>query len=157
VQKIVYEPDLTSTDYVLRQLVDGREVQPESKIKVAVGTGVTLHVSYRAEEQNTSVPRLVGLSFAQAKSAVWDNGLNIGKVVYDDSVEDVVMRRKARVYRQSLRQSNSVSRGSELSLYLSCDNNLVDSMRREADAEAKRIEEERRKAAEEAAMAVVEE
>lgn len=157
VQKIVYEPDLTSTDYVLRQLVDGREVQPESKMKVAVGTGVTLHVSYRSEEQNTTVPRLVGLSFAQAKSAVWDNGLNIGKVVYDDSVEDVVMRRKAKVYRQSLSQGGSVSRGSELSLYLSCDKNLVDSMRRVADAEAKRIEEERRKAAEEAAMAIVEE
>ena len=151
VQKIIYESDLTSTDYVLRQLVDGREVHPESKFKVAVGTGVTLHVSYRSEEQNTTVPRLVGLSFAQAKSAVWDNGLNIGKVVYDESVEDIVMRRKAKVYSQSLRQSSSVSRGSELSLYLTCDEELLETKRCEAETEAKRIEEERRKA-EEAAL-----
>lgn len=148
VQKIVYEPDLTSTDYVLRQLVDGKEIHPESKIKVAVGTGVTLHVSYRSEEQNTSVPRLVGLSFAQAKSAVWDNGLNIGKVIYDESVEDIVMRRKARVYKQSLRQSSSVNRGCELSLYLTCDEELLEKSRIEAEAEAKLIEEERRKAEE---------
>ncbi|MBO5671549.1 MAG: aminofutalosine synthase MqnE [Alistipes sp.] len=146
VQKIVYEPDLTSTDYVLRQLVDGKEIHPESKIKVAVGTGVTLHVSYRSEEQNTTVPRLVGLSFAQAKSAVWDNGLNIGKVIYDESVEDIVMRRKARVYKQSLRQSSSVNRGCELSLYLTCDEELLEKSRIEAEAEAKLIEEERRKA-----------
>jgi beta-lactam-binding protein with PASTA domain len=148
VQKIVYEPDLTSTDYVLRQLVDGKEIHPESKIKVAVGTGVVLYVSYRSEEQNTSVPRLVGLSFAQAKSAVWDNGLNIGKVIYDESVEDIVMRRKARVYKQSLRQSSSVSRGCELSLYLTCDEELLEKSSIEAEAEAKLIEEERRKAEE---------
>ncbi len=148
VQKIVYAPDLTSTDYVLRQLVDGKEIHPESKIKVAVGTGVTLHVSYRSEEQNTTVPRLVGLSFAQAKSAVWDNGLNIGKVIYDESVEDIVMRRKARVYKQSLRQSSSVNRGCELSLYLTCDEELLEKSRIEAEAEAKLIEEERRKAEE---------
>lgn len=154
VQKIVYEPDLTSTDYVLRQMVDGREIHPETKIKVAVGTGVTLHVSYRSEEQNTTVPRLVGLSFAQAKSAVWDNGLNIGKVIYDDSVEDIVMRRKAKVYSQSLRQSSSVNRGSEISLYLTCDEELLEAKRSEAETEAKRIEEERRKAEEEALEAM---
>jgi beta-lactam-binding protein with PASTA domain len=113
-----------------------------------VGTGVVLYVSYRSEEQNTSVPRLVGLSFAQAKSAVWDNGLNIGKVIYDESVEDIVMRRKARVYKQSLRQSSSVSRGCELSLYLTCDEELLEKSSIEAEAEAKRIEEERRKAEE---------
>ncbi len=146
IDKIIYEPDLTSTDYVLRQQVDSREVQPDSKMRVAVGTGVTLYVSFRSEEQTTSVPRLVGLSFAQAKSAVWDNGLNLGKVVYDDSVEDIVMRRDARVYRQSLQQSSTVSRGSQLSLYLSCDEAMVDSLRRVAEVEAKLIEEERRKA-----------
>ena len=46
----------------------------------------------------------LGLSYVQARSSVWDSGLNIGNVVYDDSVEDIVMRRKARVYRQSLYQ-----------------------------------------------------
>lgn len=156
IHKIVYEIDQTSTDYVLRQMLENIEVLPESNIKRAVGTGVTLHVSYREDEQNTTVPNLVGRSFAQAKSSIWDNGLNIGNVVYDDSVEDVVMRRKAKVYRQSLRQTNSVSRGSEISLYLTCDEELLKSSKAEAEAEAKLIEKERREA-EEAALATANE
>ena len=156
IHKIVYEIDQTSTDYVLRQMIENIEVHPESNIKRAVGTGVTLYVSYREDEQNTTVPNLVGRSFAQAKSSIWDNGLNIGNVVYDDSVEDVVMRRKAKVYRQSLRQTNSVSRGSEISLYLTCDEELLKSSKAEAEAEAKLIEKERREA-EEAALAAANE
>ena len=145
VSKLVYEPDMTSTDYVLRQEVDGREVQPSTQQRVPVGTGVTLYVSYRREEQYTVVPRLIGLSYAQAKSTVWDSGLNVGKVSYDDSVEDIVMARKARVYRQSLHQSSGASRGAEITLHLSCDEHLVDSLRKVSDAEAKRHEEQRRK------------
>ena len=145
VSKLVYEPDMTSTDYVLRQEVDGREVQPSTQQRVPVGTGVTLYVSYRREEQYTVVPRLIGLSYAQAQSTVWDSGLNVGKVSYDDSVEDIVMARKARVYRQSLHQSSGASRGAEITLHLSCDEHLVDSLRKVSDAEAKRHEEQRRK------------
>lgn len=149
VSKLVFEPDLTSTDYVLRQEINGNEITPSKKLQVQVGTGVTLYVSYRRDEQYTVVPSLAGLSLAQAKKSIWDSGLNIGKVDYDNSVEDIIMYRKAKVYRQSLNQNASAARGSEVNLYLSCNEELIDSAKLVAEAEMKRYEKQRRKAEQE--------
>ena len=91
-------------------------------------------------------PRLVGLSLQQAKGVLWDNGLNVGRVVYDDSVEDLIAQRKARVYRQSQSLGTMLNRGDEVTLYLSCDENLVDSMNVIASRDLKSFEEQRRKA-----------
>ena len=145
VDKLVYEADMTSTDYVLKQYVEGREITPTTRRKCAVGTGVSLRVSYRREEQDVYTPRLVGLSLQQARSALWDSGLNVGKVVYDGSVEDIIARRKARVYKQSVSIGTQVKRGGEVTLYLSCDERMVDSMNVIATKELKSFEERCRK------------
>ena len=145
IDELVYEPDMTSTDYVLRQYVGGREILPTTKRTAAVGTGVTLRVSYRQDEFYVTVPRLVGLSLQQAKSALWDNGLNVGKVVYDQSVDDIISRRQARVYKQSQSLGSRLGRGTEVTLYLSCDEQLVDSLSVEATKQLKALETKRRK------------
>lgn len=145
VEEIIYEADLTSTDYVLAQTIEGHDVRPTSSIKAAVGTGVTLRVSYRREEQYTVAPRLVGLTLQQAKSSLWDSGLNIGNIVYDESVEDIIARRTARVYMQSKPLGSGVRRGSEVTLHLTCNQHLVDSLAVIADRDAKVYEAQRRK------------
>ena len=148
IKELIYEADMTSTDYVLRESVEEHEVTPTSSIKTAVGTGVTLTVSYHRDEQYTTVPRLVGLNLQQAKNNIWDSGLNVGKVVYDESVEDLIARRTTRVYKQSQSLGTSLRRGSEVTLYLTCNMELVDSLAKVADREAKNYEEQRRKALE---------
>ena len=149
ISKLVYEADMTSTDYVVKQKVGSKEILPSTNHRVAVGTGVTLHVSYQQQEQYTHTPRLVGLNLQQAKNTLWDNGLNLKQVVYDDSVEDLIARRKARVYKQSSKIGSSQRRGSEVTLYLTCDEALADSMSVIAAEELKEIEKQRRKALEE--------
>ncbi len=144
VKELIYEADMTSTDYVLAQFVSGREITPTTSRKCEVGTGVTLKVSYRRDEQQVYAPRLVGLSLQQARTTLWDNGLNVGKVVYDDSVEDLIARRKARVYKQSVTLGSQLRRGGEVTLYLSCDEAMVDSMNILASEELRRFEERRR-------------
>lgn len=145
IEELVYEANMTSTDYVLRQVIDGVEVYPSSSLRAPVGTGITLYVSYQREEQYTVVPRLVGLSLAQAKSSLWDNGLNVGEIIYDESVEDVIDRRTARVYMQSKALATGARRGSEVTLSLSCDEHLIDSLRQKAEAEYERHEAARRR------------
>ena len=144
IAKLVYEADMTSTDYVIKQRVGNNEILPTSKRQAPVGTGVTLHVSYQQKEQNTQTPRLVGLNLQQAKNTLWDSGLNLAKVVYDDSVEDIIAQRKARVYKQSSKIGNALRRGSEVTLYLTCDEALVDSMNIIATNELKEMEKRRR-------------
>ena len=73
----------------------------------------------------------------------------LAKVIYDDSVEDLIARRKARVYKQSSKIGTSLRRGSEVTLYLTCDENLADSMSVIAAEEIKELEKQRRKALEE--------
>ena len=145
VDKLVYEADLTSTDYVERQIVGGKEVGSTTKRTVPVGTGVTLHVTYHRDDQNTIAPRIVGLSLVKAKSMLWDHGLNVGKVSYDESVSDIIERRTARVYMQSAAIGSSLRRGSKVDIYLSADDALVDSLRVIAEKEAERAAELRRK------------
>ena len=145
VDNLVYEADMTSTDYVEKQVVRGKEVTPSSRRTVPVGTGVTLHVTYHRNDQNTFTPRVVGLSLAKAKSTLWDHGLNVGQVVYDESVNDIIERRTARVYMQSSAIGSSQRRGTKVDIYLSADDVLVDSLRLIADKEAERAETKRRK------------
>ena len=145
VEKLVYEPDMTSTDYVERQTVSGKEVSSSSKRQVPVGTGVTLYVTYHRSEQYTVAPRVVGMSLAKAKASLWDHGLNVGKIVYDESVGDVIDRRTARVYKQSAAIGSSQRRGAKVDIYLSVDDQMVDSLRLIADKEADRAESQRRK------------
>ena len=145
VDKLVYEPDMTSTDYVEKQVIKGVEVGPNTSRKVSVGTGVTLYVTYLSDNQYTVAPRIVGMSLAKAKASLWDHGFNVGKVIYDESVEDILERREARVYKQSLAIGTSHNRGTKVDIYLSANDNLVDSLRLIADKEAERAEVERRK------------
>lgn len=148
ISKLSYEPDMTSTDYVLAQYVGRKEILPTTNGKYPVGTGVTLKVSYRRDESSVYVPRMVGLSLQQAKHVLWDSGLNVGKIVYDESVGDIISQRKARVYRQSKGLGTTLNRGSEVTLYLSCDEALVDSMNVIASKELKNVEAKRRRAIE---------
>lgn len=148
ISKLSYEPNMTSTDYVLAQYVGRKEILPTTNSKYPVGTGVTLKVSYRRDESSVYVPRMVGLSLQQAKHVLWDSGLNVGKIVYDESVGDIISQRKARVYRQSKGLGTTLKRGSEVTLYLSCDEALVDSMNVIASKELKNVEAQRRRAIE---------
>ena len=146
IAKLVYEADMTSTDYVVKQRVGNNEILPTTKRQAPVGTGVTLYVSYQQKEQNTHAPRLVGLNLQQAKNTLWDSGLNLANVVYDDSVEDIIARRKARVYKQSSKIGTPLRRGSEVTLYLTCDEALADSMSVIATEQLKELEKQRREA-----------
>ena len=146
IDRLVYKEDMTSTDYVVKQSIGGDEILPTTRVKVPAGTGVTLQVSYQEKEQYTSTPRLIGLSLQQAKNTLWDNGLNVADVVYDDSVDDLIACRKAKVYKQTSKIGTQLRRGSEVSIYLTCDKAIIDSMNKVATNDIKELERLRREA-----------
>lgn len=140
IAKLEYKQDMTSTDYVMKQSIGNNEILPSTKLKIPVGTGITLQVSYQPQEMTTITPRLVGLNLQQAKNTLWDNGLNVAEVVYDDSVDDLIACRKAKVYKQSAKIGSHQHRGTEISLYLTCDKTLIDSMNTIANKEVKSLD-----------------
>lgn len=145
IRELIYEPDRVATDYVLREEIGGRQIlSSSSPVTVPYATGVTLYVSYEPEKAMTTVPKVIGMRLSQAQSTLWDNALNVGDVVYDESVKDFKERREAKVYKQSLHQNEGARRGARVTLYLTIDDDMVAASAKRSEAEALQYERRRR-------------
>ena len=98
IEQIVYRPDL-ATNYVLEEYADGKRVSEKSRVQLEAGSGVTLYVG-ESGSVSTLVPKTVGLHLQQAKSRLWELGLNIGKISFDEGI-NLLNQREARVYLQT--------------------------------------------------------
>lgn len=131
-------------DIVTSQSVGGRTITRTSDILMPYGSGVNLTVGYRNGHHITSVPRLIGMRLHQAQNALWTSGLNVNKIEYDSTVTDLKSRRIARVYMQTQPSKKGVKRGTKVSLYLTCDDKLIDSLSKISDHNAKYLDEQRK-------------
>ena len=141
IDKLIYEEDI-ATNYVLAVEVEGRALQPESKVEIEMGEGVTLRVGVELEKNSTIVPKAIGQSLATAKSRLWEQGLNIGQVNFDEGI-NLLNQKDARVYRQSLVHNSGAQLGDAVSLWLTLDDKKVESSSAASDKRATELEEER--------------
>ena len=141
IDKLIYEEDI-ATNYVLAVEVEGRELQPESKVEIEMGEGVTLRVGVEEEKNSTIVPKAIGQSLSTAKSRLWEQGLNIGQVNFDEGI-NLLNQKDARVYRQSLEHNSGAKLGDAVSLWLTLDEKKVESNSAASDKRATELEEER--------------
>lgn len=131
IEQLEYVEDI-ATNYVLQQFLGGVEVTAESEIKVEKGTGVVLKVGVSPEQNMTTVPRLIGRKLFDAKSKLWEQGLNVGQVTYDEGIT-LLNEDEARVCRQSVLQSSQLQLGSTISLHLTLDREVVAAAAAEAE------------------------
>lgn len=119
IEHLVYVEDI-ATDYVLAQFIDGEEVVEGSEMQTEQGNGVVLHVGVSGGAGVTRVPQLLGRSLSEAKSRLWEAGLNVGNVSYEGEI-DVMERNRAKVYWQSAFPTSDMGLGSEVSMRLTID------------------------------------
>ena len=131
IENLEYVEDI-ATNYVLAQIVNGEEVTDQSTIKAEKGSGVTLRVGVSPEQNSTTVPRLISRALFDAKSKLWEQGLNIGTITYDEGIT-LLNQDDARVCRQSILQGTSLPLGSKISLHLTLDREVVAKAAAEAD------------------------
>ena len=132
IEKLEYVEDI-ATNYVLAQYLGGVEITEQSNIKIEKGTGVVLRVGVSPDQNITTVPRLIGRKLFDAKGRLWEQGLNVGQVTYDEGIT-LLNEDDARVCRQSVIQSSQLPLGSTVSIHLTLDKQVVE----EAAAEAER-------------------
>lgn len=132
IEELVYVEDI-ATNYVLGEYYDGQEITADSKMMVEKGSGITLHVGEAGDYALTGIPQLVGRSLHDAQSRLWEAGLNVGDIVYDDGIS-IIDRNDARVYRQSQLPGRSAQLGVRISLHLTTDAAKI----AEAEAESER-------------------
>lgn len=123
IEELIYVDDI-ATNYVLAQYLGGVEVTAESDIRIEKGTGVTLQVGVSQGENSTSVPRLIGRKLFDAKGKLWETGLNVGQVTYDENIT-LLNQDDALVCRQSVLQGTSLALGTKVSVHLTLDKELV--------------------------------
>ncbi len=141
IERLEYEEDI-ATNYVLAELVDGRELTPDSKIEIEMGSGVVLKVGVEPEKNSVIVPKTIGQGLEAAKSRLWEQGLNIGKINFDEGI-NLMNQKDARVYRQSLHHNSAALLGDAVSLWLTLDVKKVESNSAASDKRAQELEQER--------------
>lgn len=142
IAELVYRPDM-ATNYVLEEYCEGKPVTPATRMEAEMGSGVTLYVGVESGHGMTVVPRLVGLPLMQAKGRLWELGLNVGNVDFDEGV-NLLNQKEARVYVQIPGAERSAALGSKVGLRLTLDEQKVDKLRTEAEKQAQAAAEERR-------------
>ena len=91
-----------------------------------------------------NIPILAGYTLQQAKSRLWESGLNVGEVVFDEGI-NLLNQKDARVYAQSPGQERTAALGSAVDLRLTLDCTKSDRTRAEAEKAARGLAEERRR------------
>ena len=143
IEKLIYEEDI-ATNYVLAEIVEGKEMSKESKVEIEMGSGVVLKVGVEPDRNTTIVPKAIGQSLQTAKSRLWEQGLNVGKVNFDEGV-NLLNQKDARVYRQSLNHNATTTLGATVDLWLTLDVKAVEKNSQASDKQARELEEERLK------------
>lgn len=146
IEKLIYEEDI-ATNYVLGEYVGHEQVTDQSKVEIEMGSGVILKVGVQPEKNSTIVPKAIGQSLQGAKSRLWEQGLNIGKINFDEGI-NLLNQKDARVYRQSLAHNSTSTLGATVDLWLTLDEKAVEKSSNASDKAARELEEERLKAEE---------
>ena len=107
-----------------------------------MGSGVILKVGVEPEKNTTIVPKAIGQSLLSAKSRLWEQGLNIGNVHFDEGI-NLLNQKNAKVYRQSLGHNAVAELGSAVDLWLTLDETVVDKSSKASDKVAHELEEQR--------------
>ncbi len=149
IDRLIYQEDI-ATNYVLEERYKNQLITPQSDIQGEIGSGVTLVVGMSPEDSTTVIPKVVGFPLKEAKSRLWEVGLNIGKVSMDKGI-NALNENEARVYVQEPGQSHLVTLGTPVSLQLTLETKKVEQGSIASDREAKELIEARKEAEEAAA------
>lgn len=141
IERLEYVEDI-ATNYVLAEIVEGRELTAEDKVEIEMGSGVVLKVGVDPEKNSVIVPKAIGQGMEAAKSRLWEQGLNVGKINMDEGI-NLMNQKDARVYRQSLSHNSSARLGDTVDLWLTLDEQKVERLSGESDKRAQELEEER--------------
>jgi beta-lactam-binding protein with PASTA domain len=123
-----FRPDFAKNS-VLEQLYNGRQISPGTKVKV--GSTISLVLGTGIGNEEMAVPRLLGLTYDEAKILLETQGIILGAVIVDPLVRDTA---QAFVYKQSPNAKDEKGRqfrirpGQMMDIWVGVDKPNVDSL-----------------------------
>lgn len=118
--KISYKPDI-AVNVVLHQKSADSLIAPGSII--SKGSEIDLVLGKGLSNEKTIVPDLVGFGLFTAKALLADRYLNIGAVIYDNSIENEEDSTASFIWKQMplFREGNELHLGSDIDVWLTID------------------------------------
>ncbi len=141
IAELIYRSDM-ATNNVLEERFRDRVISRGDDVEAEAGSGVTLVVGISPESGSVTVPKLVGFPLKEAKSRLWEIGLNVGRVDFDREI-GVLERKDARVYIQSPAQNTVLTLGQKVDLRLTLDMKEIEKQSAASDRKARALESER--------------
>lgn len=92
-----FVPDI-AVNNVLEQHFQGREIPPGTLIPK--GSDINLMLGKGMHNEKTVLPRVIGLTLAEARNLLHEASLNLGRFIFDATIIDNVDSLQARVYSQ---------------------------------------------------------
>ncbi len=135
IRELIYVPDL-ATNNVLEQRYAGSPVTQASHLEAPTGSGITLVVGRSEDAAAVRIPKVVGFPLPEARSRLWEVGLNVGEVVREEGVTEITLS-DARVYRQMPNQGGAAALGTPVTLYLTLDPDKVEKSSKDSDRQAR--------------------
>ncbi len=133
IDRLIYKPDI-ATNNVIGQSYKGREITQNSDQIAVLGQGITLTVGKASGAALPLIPKVVGLSVREAQSRLWEVGINVGDIIYDSSVGKM-QKNEAKVYKQSPNQQSRIDYGGKVTLYMSLDDQRIQSGAKRSDSD----------------------
>ncbi|MEN8118742.1 MAG: PASTA domain-containing protein [Bacteroidota bacterium] len=124
--KLKYIPDI-ATNNVLEQMFRGKPITPGTFIEK--NSIIDLVLGLGKSNKITIVPDLKGLTFDVATQNTADHSLNIGILIYDQTVESSQDSTNAIIWKQSPEKNTQITIGSPIDIWLTLDMNKVDAGR----------------------------
>lgn len=147
IAQLIYRTDM-ATNYVLDQYLGKQKITETSCVEAEMGSGVTLYVGVQPGHGVTVVPQVIGLSLRDAKSRLWELGLNVGKVAFDSDI-NLLNQKDAYVYMQNPSAERRAALGAKVDIQLTLDTRKIAARLEEAQLQAEEAFLERQRAEEE--------
>lgn len=116
---LAFTPDI-AVNNVLEQHYRGKEV--EAGEKIPKGSTIDLLLGRGLQNEKSVLPRVIGLTLAEARNLLLEASLNLGRTSYDETIIDHLDSLQARVYSQypnpNLEGDNAINFGAQVDLWL---------------------------------------
>lgn len=116
IDKLIYQDDI-ATNNVLEQRYKGGTILPHSNVEAPTGSGITLIVGRSEGSVSAKIPNVKGFALKDAKSRLWEQGINIGKITMDKGITEINLH-DARVSKQEPAAGTSQPLGSAVNIHL---------------------------------------
>ncbi len=127
-----------ATNNVLAELNGRDTIRRNSNLQLEVGSGLTLVVGRAEDAKPVEVPKLIGLSLGEAKSRIWERGLNVGKITFDEDI-NLVNQKDSKVYRQGPSFGTRARLGDKVAITLTLEDKKVNDGSNAADRDARKL------------------